>query len=206
MREVHGGSVFEIAIGPLIRLARDGLQTRNIAGGHIRLQSGGEAEEDLSVKRNRLRAGNIGRQSDLAREALLSIEPSPGGASTNTCHSEEIAYLVTCRPEDGIGSRHDIIQRVAAEDHSQIILLQTYWPEVGRGLVAGKRHGLLDRIDGMALFLGCRQVNRQIIWVARSCLKKFRSFLQAWDGMLEIRKSPGYQNVHSAESRRWKLL
>src|SRR5207302_1569734 len=82
----------------------------------------------------------------------------------------------------------------------------TYWPEVGRGLVAGKRHGLLDRIDSMALFLGCRQINRQIIWVARSCLKKFRSFLQAWDVMLEIRKSPGYQNVHSDESRRWKLL
>src|SRR5207245_11777810 len=54
----------------------------------------------------------------------------------------------------------------------------------------------------MALELGCNQVDRHIIRVARPSLEKTRSFPQAWDVIMEVGKSPGYQDTQSGWSGR----
>src|SRR5579864_2511603 len=54
----------------------------------------------------------------------------------------------------------------------------------------------------MALELGCNQVNRHISRVARPSLEKTRSFPQAWDVMMEVGESPGYQDAQSSGSGR----
>ena len=105
----------EVAVGPLIGHVRQGLQIGNVAGSHICLQGGGEAEEELSMGRNRLRTGNMRRLRQLARQALLPIETSPGGASANTRHCEQAARLVALRPEKRVGACHDIGERVTAQ-------------------------------------------------------------------------------------------
>ncbi len=65
--------------------------------------------------RDRLRARNISRQRQPARQALFPIEPAPGEASTNTRHFEQTARLVTCRPEKGVGAFHNIRERVTTQ-------------------------------------------------------------------------------------------
>ena len=115
MGELHGGPLSEVAVGPLIGLARYGLQIGDIAGSQIGLHGGGEAEEDLSMDRDRPRARNIGRQRQPARQALVPIEPAPGEASTDTRHLEHAARLVACRPEKGVGRFHNMRERITAQ-------------------------------------------------------------------------------------------
>ncbi len=113
--ELHGGPLSEVAVGPLIGHAGQGLQIRNDAGPHIRHQGGGEAEEDLCMGRDRPRAGNMRRQRQPARQALFPIETSPGEASAHTRHFEQTARLVACRPEKGVGGFHHMRDRVTAQ-------------------------------------------------------------------------------------------
>ncbi len=115
MGELHGGPLSEVAVGPLIGHAGQGLQIRDDAGPHIRLQGGGEAEEDLSMGRDRLRARNIRRQRQPARQALFPIESAPGEASANTRHFEQTARPVASRSEKGVHGFHDIRERVTAQ-------------------------------------------------------------------------------------------
>src|SRR5260370_31248276 len=49
--ELHGCTTLEVAVGPLIGHAGQGLQISNDAGTPIRLQGGGEAEDDLRLGR-----------------------------------------------------------------------------------------------------------------------------------------------------------
>src|SRR5258708_34342348 len=54
----------------------------------------------------------------------------------------------------------------------------------------------------MALELGCHQVGRHIDRVAGPSLEKTRSFPQAWDVIMEVGESPGYQDTQSTGSGR----
>ncbi len=151
VRELHGRPLSEVAVGPLIGFAGQGLQIRDDARAHIRLQGAGEAEEELSMGRDRLREGKIRRQRQSARQALTPIEPAPGEASADTRHGEQAARSVTSRPENGVHAFHDIREQITAQDHGHIVLLQTHRSKASRGLITGERHSFLDGIHSMAL-------------------------------------------------------
>jgi hypothetical protein len=85
-----------------------------------------------------------------------------------------------------------------AQEHGHIILLQADRPKASRGLVAGERHGLLDRVHFPFLLLGCRQIDRQILRVARSSLEKTSRFPRTREILLEIGESPGDHDVQAS--------
>lgn len=202
VREMHGGPLFEVTMGPLIGDAGQGLQIGDVAGAHIRVQGGGEAEESLRLSKNRLRTGDIGCQRQLARQALFPVETAPGETLADTRHLEQAARLVVSRPEEGFLGFLDIGERVAAEQHGHIILFQADRPEARRGLVTGERPGFLQRIYGVPIRLGRHQIDRQIRWVACSRPEEARRLAQGRDVVVEVGKSPGYRGGHSCGSGR----
>jgi hypothetical protein len=112
--------------------------------------------EEIRIVQEKLRSSK-GRARSSRRDPTIPTRFSDEPVKAAACEAspdardlEQRPCAVASRPEQGAAGFHDVLKRVAAEEHRDVILFQTDGPEARRRLVAGERPGVLQRIHGAA--------------------------------------------------------
>ena len=152
VRHVHVRSVLEVLAGAEVDVA-ERLEVGDLRRAEAGLLGGREAEEELRRLGDEIGAGDAGGHRHLLGQAPRAVEAAAGESFANARHAEHPVQLL----EQRVRAVGDRVQRVGAEEHGDVVLLEHRLRRV-----AGEADGVLQRthrLSGRGRSRACRSAD-----------------------------------------------
>ena len=172
--DVHRRAPTEIPVRPLIGRARQGLEVRDQIRPEGASLRRGEAEEELSVV-----GDQMGGRDACSEGKLLGQAASSGLAPTHEplADARDREYAVH-GVEHGARADGDVLERVAAEEHTHVVLLEA------------RRHGIAREADSVEYRLAPLGVALGGLHVDRQVVREASAVTQSRKKVAEVRTAP----------------